>query len=294
MKYRIFTYGTLMKGEINHHFLDGSKYLCDGVLEDYGLKETGSYPAAIPMKGFRVYGEIYEVDEDTKKAVDMLEDAGHLYVCNKACVDTDEGKQDVLFYEYLLDTADMKTRIPYGKWNTCRKNMDDYVWYAVYGSNLLSRRFNVYLAATSSKAAPVAEEKYRFRHPIYFAKRAKERWENKGVAFLDTGRSGEAYGYRYLVSKDQYETIKELEGKAWYDDDHFLEKDAIGLDIRTITASVRYEEVDPSQEYLDIIAAGLIEKGLVSDVKEAADYFHAEEKIDVSKEKIDMIMKRFQ
>ena len=68
MNYRVFTYGTLMKGRSNHHYVKDEQYLYDGVLYGYGLKETPyAYPAAIPMEGFKVYGEIYEVDEKTKK-----------------------------------------------------------------------------------------------------------------------------------------------------------------------------------------------------------------------------------
>ena len=40
MNYRVFTYGTLMKGRSNHHYVKDEQYLYDGVLYGYGLKET--------------------------------------------------------------------------------------------------------------------------------------------------------------------------------------------------------------------------------------------------------------
>ena len=124
--YKVFTYGTLMKGQRNHHYLKDEDYVCDGILDDYGLKETGeNYPAAIPMKNYRVYGEIYEVDDTCKKHMDELEEVGYLYDCNLVNVHTDKGDMDVFFYEYICDTSDMKTRIPYGKWNENPLDVDD-------------------------------------------------------------------------------------------------------------------------------------------------------------------------
>ena len=104
MNYRVFTYGTLMKGRSNHHYVKDEQYLYDGVLYGYGLKETPyAYPAAIPMEGFKVYGEIYEVDEKTKKEMDELEDVGVLYDCKEVEVETENGSEKVLFYEYMED-----------------------------------------------------------------------------------------------------------------------------------------------------------------------------------------------
>ncbi|MBO5526840.1 MAG: gamma-glutamylcyclotransferase [Erysipelotrichaceae bacterium] len=125
MNYRVFTYGTLMKGRSNHHYVKDEQYLYDGVLYGYGLKETPyAYPAAIPMEGFKVYGEIYEVDEKTKKEMDELEDVGVLYDCKEVEVETENGSEKVLFYEYIEDTSFMKTRKPEGKWSVIRQDID--------------------------------------------------------------------------------------------------------------------------------------------------------------------------
>ena len=61
MGYKLFTYGTLMKGQCRHHALKDAKYLGDAVLRDYCLLELGSYPGAIPKEGSNVYGEVYEM-----------------------------------------------------------------------------------------------------------------------------------------------------------------------------------------------------------------------------------------
>ena len=39
--YKVFTYGTLMKGQRNHFYVADSTYLGDAILEGYGLYDTG-------------------------------------------------------------------------------------------------------------------------------------------------------------------------------------------------------------------------------------------------------------
>ena len=41
----VFTYGTLMKGEVNHnHYLDDKDYVCDGIVAGYQMFNLGRYP----------------------------------------------------------------------------------------------------------------------------------------------------------------------------------------------------------------------------------------------------------
>ena len=78
MNYRVFTYGTLMKGRSNHHYVKDEQYLYDGVLYD----------------------------------------------CKEVEVETENGSEKVLFYEYIEDTSFMKTRKPEGKWSVIRQDID--------------------------------------------------------------------------------------------------------------------------------------------------------------------------
>ena len=117
MDYTIFTYGTLMKGQRNHHYLRGCRFLCDGLLEGYGLFDTPyDYPAAVRMDDQAVYGELYVADEKAKEMMDELEDVGELYDCVKVKVKTEEGYKDALFYEYLRSTEGLKPYTGKGKW----------------------------------------------------------------------------------------------------------------------------------------------------------------------------------
>jgi len=116
-KYTVFTYGTLMKGQRNHHYLAESRFLCDAILEGYGLFDTPfDYPAAVGMDNHTVYGELYEIDKNTKASMDELEEVGNLYDCKEVTVETEFGKKSAFFYEYLQSTEGMKPYTDKGKW----------------------------------------------------------------------------------------------------------------------------------------------------------------------------------
>ena len=119
MKYKIFTYGTLMRNQVNHHLLVNNrcKYLYDAVLNGYVLYDTpGNYPAAVKMEGHKVYGEVYEVHVPAKQEIDILEEVGVLYDCVEVTVESKSCKENVLFYEYIQSTQGMKMRELNGKW----------------------------------------------------------------------------------------------------------------------------------------------------------------------------------
>ena len=117
MNYTVFTYGTLMKGQRNHHYLTESRFLCDAILEGYGLFDTPEdYPAAVGMDDHKVYGELYEIDKNTKASMDELEEVGILYECKEVIVETEKGKKNAFFYEYLQSTEGMKPYKDKGKW----------------------------------------------------------------------------------------------------------------------------------------------------------------------------------
>ena len=100
----LFVYGTLKKGDINHNFLDkrmltdkGEKaeFLRHEILKDHSLYLLNgfNFPVMIKEKGGRVYGEVYQVDSDKIRYIDMLEQEGVFY--NRV----DNGK---LGYSYYL------------------------------------------------------------------------------------------------------------------------------------------------------------------------------------------------
>ena len=124
MKYLIFTYGTLMKGQKRQHVMDKCRYIGDAILDDYGLYEIGTYPAAIRMDGFKVYGEVYEVDEKVKKELDFIEDVGNLYNFVEVKVLLNDEYVPVNFYEFIDKGVRYPIRKPEGKWNSIRNDIE--------------------------------------------------------------------------------------------------------------------------------------------------------------------------
>jgi len=90
---RVFVYGTLMNNCYNHErYLKGQKYLGQAVLVGYALYNLGSYPGIIPDEEEKVLGELYEIDQQILKRLDVLEGNGHLYIRHSAEVMIDDAK----------------------------------------------------------------------------------------------------------------------------------------------------------------------------------------------------------
>lgn len=72
----VFVYGTLKKGNHNHHLIAKANYCgkAHTTKSEYQMYHLGGFPGV--TKGDRViYGEVYMVNEDVMKSLDRLE--GH-------------------------------------------------------------------------------------------------------------------------------------------------------------------------------------------------------------------------
>ncbi|AEV98128.1 hypothetical protein A4D02_33605 [Niastella koreensis] len=95
-------------------------------------------------------------------------------------------------------------------------NLQDKVWYACYGSNILEERFLCYIKGGQPKGAkttyegcrnktlPADNEDFYISSELYFAKESNN-WDNGGVAFVRTLFEPQAstIGRIYLVTKGQ-------------------------------------------------------------------------------------------
>ena len=71
----VFVYGTLRKQQANAHYLYGATCIADQAWTHGKLFDTNEgYPAMICTKEDKVYGEVYEVDDDMLKQLDQLEE----------------------------------------------------------------------------------------------------------------------------------------------------------------------------------------------------------------------------
>ena len=74
MKYRLFVYGTLVRGESRHGMLARARDLGEAWTEPrYTLFDLGNCPAMISCGKLSVRGELYEVDGLTITALDRYE-----------------------------------------------------------------------------------------------------------------------------------------------------------------------------------------------------------------------------
>lgn len=87
---RLFVYGTLMQGEVNHSYLRNAQYMGRILTKpDYELIDLGYFPALLKKGNDSVHGELYEVDEDTLHRIDRLEGNPHFYYRDTVFLDDD-------------------------------------------------------------------------------------------------------------------------------------------------------------------------------------------------------------
>jgi gamma-glutamylcyclotransferase (GGCT)/AIG2-like uncharacterized protein YtfP len=116
---KVFVYGTLKRGMKLHPVISGSTFLgVDGV-RGFHLVDLSGYPAAVPVEVFVergvlqedpaiIYGEIYEVDEETLSRLDYIES-----MYRRASVLTDSG---IVVDIYVQDHTWYAQTIPGGEW----------------------------------------------------------------------------------------------------------------------------------------------------------------------------------
>lgn len=282
----LFVYGTLMKGERNHYYLKGCKFVGEAIIKNYELLEVHDYPGMVPSQNGKVRGEVYLIDNQTKKALDILE--GSEYDYHDGVVYMNNAQMNVHFYEYKNSCSLQKHSIVnQDKW-VSDNHKKDLIWYVSYGSNLLEERFDIYIQATKSKLPPLMTQTKTLPYELYFAKSSSQ-WSDKGVAFLDIHKKGKTYGKAYLIHQDQLEDIQKKEGSIWYDCIHEIEKDEYGISYVTLTHSNRYPNHQPSKEYLEVLGAGLKET-YGFDMKMIENYLEMSQ-LDISKENIEKILK---
>lgn len=112
--------------------------------------------------------------------------------------------------------------------------MNDYVWYAAYGSNLNQERFSLYIAGgkaeyvdesytgCSDKTPPVKVSAITIYNDLYFSQSSKI-WKDGAIAFITT--SEETYTTTlcrlYLIDKKQLVEIIQKENDSSEYDPHF-------------------------------------------------------------------------
>lgn len=74
----MFVYGTLKRGEKNHHWLEGASWQGEAELSGVLLHDLGPFPMAVIGEGTAI-GEVYAVEERGLARLDELEGYPRLY-----------------------------------------------------------------------------------------------------------------------------------------------------------------------------------------------------------------------
>ena len=93
----IFVYGSLKKGFNNNWYLENSEFVCNDMTEPkWEMINLGSFPGVIPNASYNIYGEVYEIDDETLKMLDQLE--GHPTLYTRKTVKLKKTKEPVWMY----------------------------------------------------------------------------------------------------------------------------------------------------------------------------------------------------
>lgn len=255
----LFVYGTLMSSHRHgHSYLEGAEFKGEFTLHGYALYDLGYYPGIVEEPYEKVKGELYAVPRKKLPEIDVYEAEGALYRRKTVKVRSHINEElDAFAYVYNKSVEGRtKVDLAFQPWfEGAGEQSGKYVWYACYGSNINRGRFMRYINSSSDITPPKAEKPYRIKHPVYFAKESRQ-WESKGVAFLDASRKGVCYGKIYLITEEQFRSIKQQEG-AWYNGISVLGTED-GITVKTITHTPRFEQENkPGMRYIDVIKEGI-------------------------------------
>jgi gamma-glutamylcyclotransferase (GGCT)/AIG2-like uncharacterized protein YtfP len=143
----VFVYGTLRKGERNHRLLEQADWIAEQCWTHGEMFNTGyGYPAIKQSNTEKVYGELYAINADELKRLDLLEGYiggrnDNLYDRIKQPIHTDTGTVEASVYVASNESL-VNTPISSGDWRVDRfVKEQDTVLYFAYGSCMDDQRF---------------------------------------------------------------------------------------------------------------------------------------------------------
>ena len=103
----VFTYGTLLRGEVNHDLLIRARFVAEARTEPrFDLFDLGPFPAMSAGGETAVLGEVYAVDDATLARLDRLE--GHPRLYQRTQIRLDDGQE---VQTYLMERSRMRGRV---------------------------------------------------------------------------------------------------------------------------------------------------------------------------------------
>ncbi|OUO57828.1 hypothetical protein B5F74_11645 [Collinsella sp. An271] len=275
----VFVYGSLMEGMRNASILKGCAHRGPARLNGHALYSLGSFPGIKPSDdGGCTLGEVRMVDARTLEKLDELEDNGKLYrragveVVMQGMLHAHDRKCQAWTYEYLGE-VESATRVPeqLQPWSRTIALRKTHVWYVAYGSCMSYERFMCYLAGGTCKdngrtyegcsdpTPPICTASMPLFHDVYFGNESRS-WGGAGVAFLDVDNPGFTHARAYLITREQYEQVRDQEGRSgqWYGREVELGT-RTGIPMLTFTSADKRPHNAPSEAYLSTMRLGISE-----------------------------------
>lgn len=114
---RFFVYGTLRRGESNHHLLGDALFLgFHRTQARYSMLSMGWYPAVIDDGHTAIHGEVYQISKAHLGRLDQLEDYPRTYT--RRLIRTPYGQ--AWMYLYRQPIAPGTPRVIRGDWKTVK------------------------------------------------------------------------------------------------------------------------------------------------------------------------------
>jgi len=110
----LFVYGSLLRGQVNHFWMEGARYLGEAVtVPRFELLDLGPFPALVDGGSTAVHGELYEVDAVLLARLDVFEDVPEMY---RRDVVQLQGHAPAQGYLLQPHHAPGRPRVPGGDW----------------------------------------------------------------------------------------------------------------------------------------------------------------------------------
>jgi gamma-glutamylcyclotransferase (GGCT)/AIG2-like uncharacterized protein YtfP len=121
--FRLFVYGTLMRGGCRHHLLAQQRFLGEAHTPPvYLLFDLGAYPGLVAgSPGQVVWGELYDVEHSSQLSLDRAEGAPQLFRLEP--IEIEGQSTPVLAYFYQLPVPG-RSRCITGRWDNQRDGQE--------------------------------------------------------------------------------------------------------------------------------------------------------------------------
>lgn len=118
----IFVYGTIRKGDYNHHrsLNGGHEFIGEGILTGYQMYNLGSYPMITPTgnASHEIVGEVYKISDNDANFINRMEMGAGYYPIRVTINMKDGTTRTAIAYAMELGYEYYKkqTLIPSGDW----------------------------------------------------------------------------------------------------------------------------------------------------------------------------------